>query len=281
MCGSSSRIVSASHTSARRGRRRWNSEISCSGVRSLGKGGFGIIAPSSEHLARAARARPARPAAPGPRGPREAASGSASACARSRSARNRWKRSGPSSVKSEVRCSRWSTSSSGNWRVRISSRSRYHASLTSPRSRFWSRIIIWRKRSTISGWWLTANMRGMTPFASRANSIIVTASPGSPPTPRVSKASGDGAGREAVAAVGIRSNRRFSTTRSRALGPTSSAKRRNQGCSAAGQRQDVLEHAAALALLRPAQHRRGRARPAAEHAEGVADGDERRLRRGA
>ncbi len=34
---------------------------------------------------------------------------------------------------------------------------------------------------------------------------------------------------------GMRSKRRFSTTRSRALGPTSSAKRRNHGCSPAGQ----------------------------------------------
>src|SRR5512139_2506876 len=52
VCGSSSRIVSESQTWASRGLSRWNSAISCSGVRSLRKGGLGIIAPrSSEDLA--------------------------------------------------------------------------------------------------------------------------------------------------------------------------------------------------------------------------------------
>ncbi len=58
---------------------------------------------------------------------------------------------------------------------------------------------------------------------------------------------------------------------------SSSPKRWNQGCSCGLGRQDVLEHARALApLLRPSQDGLGEARPVAHHAEGVADGEERR-----
>ena len=76
---------------------------------------------------------------------------------------------------------------------------------------------------------------------------------------------------------GTRSKRRFSTTRSRALGPSSSAKRRNQGCSPGRPGQHVLEDPGALALLRAAQHRLGRPRPAAQDAERVADREQRRV----
>ena len=59
---------------------------------------------------------------------------------------------------------------------------------------------------------------------------------------------------------------------------TSSASAPNHGCAADGRRQHGVDDAGALAaLLRPAQHRIGDAEPAAHHAEGVADADQRRV----
>ena len=85
-----------------------------------------------------------------------------------------------------------------------------------------------------------------------------------------------GSGRRA----GTRSKSRLSTTRSRRRSGSSSAKRRNQGCCRASVREHVLEDAGALAaLLRAAQHGLRRARPAAQHAEGVADREQGRGRR--
>ena len=63
---------------------------------------------------------------------------------------------------------------------------------------------------------------------------------------------------------GIRSNRRFSTTRSRRPSGSSSLKRLNQGCWRASRRQDVLQHARALALAR-GPRRTGSAAPDQRH----------------
>ena len=79
-----------------------------------------------------------------------------------------------------------------------------------------------------------------------------------------------------LSGAGTRSKSRFSTTRKRRRSGSSSENRRNHGCWRASGVRMFSRMPVLLPLLGPAQDGLGRARPAAEHAEGVADPQEGR-----
>ena len=134
-----------------------------------------------------------------------------------------------------------------------------------------------RARLTISGWWFTPKTRGIVPVRSRAASHIVTASPAAP-SGAVSKASG----------VTVRGHRR---ARQQIVEPAvedadaagvarlvgdAVGEPAEPGMGGGRRRQHGVDDAGALAaLLGSAPHRIGDAQPAAHHAEGVADADQR------
>ena len=135
-------------------------------------------------------------------------------------------------------------------------------------------------RLTISGWWLTPNTRGIRPPASRANSIMVMASPRGPPTPRVSQPIGrvpTGNGLVAGDQVEEAVVEHAQAARRRR------APRRSGGTRGAARAAGSSTFSSTPVLLPPfsgaAEHRVGQPRPVAHHAEGVADGEQRRVSR--
>ena len=141
---------------------------------------------------------------------------------------------------------------------------------------------IWRERSTISGWWFTPKTRGIDAAARRARTPSWSAaSPGGPPDARASRSRCAAAARAARARAGDEVEepvvhhaqaaavgqlvRELREPGMRAAPPASA---RSRGCPrscrpSSGPRSTGCAHA----------------RPAAHHAEGVADGQQRRVAR--
>ena len=167
-------------------------------------------------------------------------------------------------------CSRTSGAGGGRarrrraWPRSTARRSSNHPGVTSPRSRFCWRTSIWRARSTISGWWFTANTRGISPLSSRANSSMVSASPGGPPDAAASRSRSRACPRAAAPARGRgrRAGGRARTARRRS--GSSSARRPNQGWPTAS---GVSTFSRMPALLPPfsAERSTGRATPDHRH----------------